>query len=85
MDQFESFERNDEGFDGILGVGDSLPDGLGTDEALEATDDLGRKRRKRGSNIGTVGLTYYVFEPGTNLYSSYRVFGVQSTELSLTN
>lgn len=32
-------------------------------------------RRNRGSQVGSIGLTFYVFEPGTNKYSSYRVFG----------
>ncbi len=36
-------------------------------------------RRKRGRAGGPVGMTFYVFEPGTNRYSSYRVFGNQVT------
>jgi hypothetical protein len=29
-------------------------------------------------------LTYYVFDPGTNRYSSFRVFGVEQSRLSVT-
>jgi hypothetical protein len=43
-----------------------------TDEEEAEEED---ERRQRGSAIGSVGLTFYVFEPGTNRYSSYRVFG----------
>ena len=35
-----------------------------------------RARRNRGAGgVGTIGLTFYVFDPGTNRYSSFRVFG----------
>lgn len=42
-----------------------------------------RRRRARANAAGAVGSTFYVYEPGTNRYSSYRVFGNQLTSLPL--
>ncbi len=43
-----------------------------SDEEEEEED---RRKRERAKNSGGGGIVYYVFEPGTNRYSSYRVFG----------
>jgi hypothetical protein len=53
---------------------------------LEEEDDEERDRRKRRASqqVGRGGLSYYVYDPGTNRYSSYRVFGVEQTRLSVT-
>lgn len=53
---------------------------------LDDEDDEERDRRKRRASqkVGAGGLTYYVYDPGTNRYSSYRVFGVEQTRLSVT-
>jgi filamentous hemagglutinin family protein len=53
---------------------------------LEDEDDEERNRRKRraAQQVGRGGLSYYVYDPGTNRYSSYRVFGVEQTRLSVT-
>lgn len=53
---------------------------------LDDEDDEERNRRKRraANKVGKGGLTYYVYDPGTNRYSSYRVFGVEQTRLSVT-
>src|SRR5690606_17467288 len=48
------------------------------DSTMEEEEDEDRRRRRaRGQSSGQVGMTYYVYEPGTNRYSSYRVFGNQ--------
>ena len=54
--------------------------------ALEDEEDEEKRRRKRYADrkVGMVGLTYYVYDPGTNRFSSYRVFGVPQTKLSVT-
>lgn len=39
-----------------------------------AEEEESRRRRGQGG-VGSIGLTFYVFDPGTNRYSSYRVFG----------
>lgn len=50
------------------------------DSTMEEEEDEDRRRRRaRGQSSGQVGMTYYVYEPGTNRYSSYRVFGNQLT------
>ncbi|MDF1826205.1 MAG: filamentous hemagglutinin N-terminal domain-containing protein [Verrucomicrobiales bacterium] len=42
----------------------------------EERDEEEVSRRRRGRiGVGGIGLTYYVYDPGTNRYSSYRVFG----------
>ncbi len=40
-----------------------------------------RRRRARATAAGAMGMSFYIYEPGTNRYSSYRVFGNQMTEL----
>ena len=56
-------------------------DGLLFGESFESFDRLrdfeDEERRKRASD-DLLGEVYYVFDPGTNLYSSYRVFGSPS-------
>jgi len=47
--------------------------------ASEEDDEDKRHRRDRAKKGRPLGLSYYVFDPGTNRYSSYRVFGNQST------
>ena len=44
-----------------------------SDEELAEEEDFRRRRAEGG--VGGIGLTFYVFEPGTNRYSSLRVFG----------
>lgn len=58
--------------------------GSGTEAAeLNAERDEELTRRKNSSlrKAGAGGLSYYVFDPGTNKYSSYRVFGVPQANL----
>lgn len=43
---------------------------------LEDDEDEERRRRRSERKVGRVGLSYYVYNPDTNRYSSYRVFGV---------
>lgn len=47
----------------------------------EATEELERRRENSSRKVGRGGLTFYVFEPGTNRLSSYRVFGVPETSI----
>lgn len=51
----------------------------------EEDDEDERRRRARGRAEGQVGMTYYIYEPGTNRYSSYRVFGNQLTSFYPVN
>jgi len=43
----------------------------------EEHDEERRSRIARAQAGGPLGMNFYVFEPGTNRYSSYRVFGYQ--------
>lgn len=43
----------------------------------EERDEELARRIARGQGGGPVGMSFYVFQPGTNRYSSYRVFGNQ--------
>lgn len=53
-----------------------------TTEEDEAEEEE-RRRRARANAAGAVGSSFYVYEPGTNRYSSYRVFGSMVTSLPL--
>lgn len=54
--------------------------------SAEETDEERRARRNRGRRgVGMIGLTYYAFDPGTNQYSSYRVFGTAANQLYPAN
>jgi filamentous hemagglutinin family protein len=55
-------------------------------DVLEDEDDeeLWRRKLRAARPVGKGSLTYYVFDPGTNRYSSFRVFGVEQTKLSVT-
>jgi len=50
----------------------------------EEDEELRRRKRFAKRQVGRGALTYYVFDPGTNRLSSYRVFGVPNTALSVT-
>ncbi|MBL9158665.1 MAG: filamentous hemagglutinin N-terminal domain-containing protein [Verrucomicrobiales bacterium] len=52
--------------------------------ADEDDEELERRKRRASQKVGKGGLSYYVYDPGTNRYSSYRVFGVEQTRLSVT-
>lgn len=68
---------------GLAGENNGLFDAIGMDEA-DDDSNLGRKRRKRlTGGVGPIGLTYYTFNPDTNKYSSYRVFGVEQSNLTV--
>jgi hypothetical protein len=57
----------------------------GSDVIEDENDEELRRRQLRSSRpVGKGSLTYYVYDPGTNRYSSYRVFGVEQTRLSVT-
>jgi len=51
----------------------------------EEQDEEEESRIERGNAGGPVGMTFYVYEPGTNRYSSYRVFGNKVTTFYLAN
>jgi filamentous hemagglutinin family protein len=78
---FERDEDTQEGAD-TWSVEDGL-DGLFGDrrdsDSQEEQDEEEESRIQRGNAGGPVGVTFYVYEPGTNRYSSYRVFGNQAT------
>jgi hypothetical protein len=50
----------------------------------EDNEELWRRKLRAARPVGKGSLTYYVFDPGTNRYSSFRVFGVEQTRLSVT-
>jgi filamentous hemagglutinin family protein len=50
----------------------------------ERDEELLRRKLVAGRQVGRGGLTYYVFDPATNRYSSYRLFGVPQTSISVT-
>jgi hypothetical protein len=57
----------------------------GSDVIEDENDEELRRREIRAARpVGKGSLTYYVYDPGTNRYSSYRVFGVEQTRLSVT-
>lgn len=71
--------------DGTLGPrsdGAIAPGSTVLDE--EKDEELLRRQRRAAEKVGKSGLTYYVFDPGTNRYSSFRVFGVDQSRLSVT-
>lgn len=41
----------------------------------ELDEERRRDEERLARKVGPVGLTFYTFDPGTNRYSSYRVFG----------
>lgn len=55
-------------------------------DVLEDEDDEERLRRKRRASqqVGRGAVSYYVFDPATNRYSSYRVFGVEQSRFGVT-
>lgn len=78
------FERDSETWEGAeaMTFEDRLDNLFGErrdSNTQEEEDEEEENRRKRGRAGGPVGMTFYVFEPGTNRYSSYRVFGNQVT------
>jgi len=66
-------------------IPDPLPvfnfDGFLFSDSFEAFDRIrdfeDEERRKRAAD-DLIGEVYYIFDPGTNLYSSYRIFGSPS-------
>jgi len=78
---FERDEETQEGAD-AWSVEDRLDNLFGDrrdSNSQEEQDEEEESRIKRGNAGGPVGVTFYVYEPGTNRYSSYRVFGNQVT------
>jgi filamentous hemagglutinin family protein len=78
---FERDEDTQEGADGWR-FEDGLDNLFGDrrdSNSQEEQDEEEESRIQRGNSGGPVGVTFYVYEPGTNRYSSYRVFGNQVT------
>jgi filamentous hemagglutinin family protein len=80
-DTYDSLMRDDELLNnGYGGGGNFLYNLLSMEEIEQNNDDDNEERReRRRGGAGPVGLTYYVYEPGTNRYSSYRVFGIPAS------
>ena len=49
-----------------------------TFESFDRVQDLEEEERRKRAADDPLGDTYYVFDPDTNRYSSYRVFGTPS-------
>jgi hypothetical protein len=76
------FERDDtlfeeSGFWTTENVLDNLFGERRDSSSEEERDEELARRIARGQGGGPVGMSFYVFQPGTNRYSSYRVFGHQ--------
>jgi filamentous hemagglutinin family protein len=85
-ESFDSLMRDDELLnDGYAGGDDSLYDLLSMEEIEEDEEDDEERRERRRNGVGPMGLTYYIYEPGTNRYSSYRIFGIPSTSFAPLN
>lgn len=74
--------------DGLYGENESIYNSLGLFETNEedvadesAMEEEEARRRNRAQGTGPLGLTFYIYEPGTNELSSYRVFGYPSVSL----
>jgi hypothetical protein len=74
-------DESDPGAGGWL-LEDLLDGDIGSDD--ERDEELERRKEFAGRKVGRAGITYFVFDPGTNRYSSYRVFGVPQADLSVT-
>lgn len=74
---------------GAWGIENSLDNMFGDRRdsfSPEEQDEEERRRRRRvEQGVGPIGSTYYVYDPGTNRYSSYRIFGNLTTNFYLTN
>lgn len=55
----------------------NLGDGSTSDSESEEVEEGERLRERSSRKIGAAGLVFYSFDPGTNRYSSYRVFGAR--------
>jgi filamentous hemagglutinin family protein len=85
-ESFDSFMRDDNLLsDGYAGGDDSLYGILSLAEAQEDEEDDEKERERRKSGVGPLGLTYYIYEPGTNRYSSYRIFGIPAGSFAPLN
>lgn len=74
-DDVESEEGNPGGLENLL---DDLFGPRRDSASSEETEEERRSRRNRGRRgVGPIGATFYTYDPGTNAYSSYRVFGSQ--------
>jgi filamentous hemagglutinin family protein len=77
------FERDSETVEdsGVSRLENRLDQLFGKRRASDSPEELEeeeRSRRARGSSAGALGMSYYLFVPGTNTYSSFRVFGHQA-------
>ncbi|MEM9017708.1 MAG: hypothetical protein AAGC68_11895, partial [Verrucomicrobiota bacterium] len=83
---FEMDPENSEE-NGAWGVENSLDNLFGerrnsfSEEEIE--EEKEEKRQRAANGVGPLGLTFYIYEPGTNQYSSYRVFGSIPGDLPL--
>lgn len=75
-----------DGYEGQLssiGILDAV-DSAAAEGIDEADEEKRRRRSGEGEKVGKSGVIFHVFEPGTNKYSSYAVFGYPSAFLSVT-
>ena len=83
---YDSFMRDEDVLgDGYAGGDDSLYGILSLEEVQENEEDDEKERERRKSGVGPLGLTYYIYEPGTNRYSSYRIFGIPAGSFAPLN
>lgn len=60
---------------------------IGDDPSIlqdEEDEEIERRRDVANRGVGHGGLTYYVFDPATNRYSSFQVFGVPASNLPIS-
>jgi len=83
---YDSFMRDEDVLgDGYAGGDDSLYGILSLEEVQEDEEDDEKERERRKGGVGPLGLTYYIYEPGTNRYSSYRIFGIPAGSFAPLN
>jgi hypothetical protein len=79
---FRAFGLYDyDGYEGqLLSIG--MEDAVEGENESASEQENRRRRLARDSKVGKSGVTFYVFEPGTNKYSSYYLFGYPLSDLS---
>ena len=85
---FGELDESEQQESGAWAIENSLDNMFGDQRdsfSVEEQDEEERRRRRRAEKgVGPLGLTYYVYDPGTNRYSSYRLFGNLTTNFYLT-
>ncbi|MDF1753250.1 MAG: filamentous hemagglutinin N-terminal domain-containing protein [Verrucomicrobiales bacterium] len=66
---------------GTVGEDGTFTPGSPSDAALERVEDNERLRNRALGQVGKGNNAFYLYEPGTNIYSSLRLFGVPASDV----